>query len=135
MPRFSVTVLPAEVSVCAREGETILDAILRTGFSYRYACRRGGCTECKTELVSGEVTYNKPIANQILPDEERERGICLSCRAVPVADVVMRLQQGDELRCVLPFAHELAKKELSHRHEEAVEADVVVLATDREATQ
>ena len=111
----TVTVVPDDVCVCAREGETILDAVMRGGFTYRYACRRGGCTECKVQLVSGEVVYNKRIAKQILSDEERERGVCLSCRAVPVTDVEMQLPEEDSLQCVSPLMAEVAKAELARR--------------------
>jgi len=122
---LTVTVRPGDVSVCAREGETILDAFLRSGFAYRYACRRGGCVECKVQLVSGEVVYNKRIAKAIFPDEERERGVCLSCRAVPVTDVVIELQEGDEPKCVSPLMAEVAKAELARVRARAAGASPV----------
>jgi ferredoxin len=109
---YAVTVRPDDVCVCAREGETILDAVMRAGLSYRYACRRGGCTECKVQLLSGEVAYNKRIAKIILPDEERAQGICLSCRAVPLSDVEFRLQEGDTLKTVSPLQFSAAQAEL-----------------------
>ncbi len=113
MPR--VTVLPDRVCLPAHEGETILDAVMRGGFRYPYACRRGGCTTCKVQLVSGEVVYTKRIALQVLSDEERAGGVCLSCRAVPVGDVEMRLQEGDSLTCVSPLQFEVAKAELARQ--------------------
>jgi len=39
----------------------------------------------------------------VLSDEERVEGICLSCRAVPITNVVIELQEGDKLRRVLPL--------------------------------
>lgn len=122
MAKPTVTVRPGDLCVCVREGETILDAVMRGGFAYRYACRRGGCVECKVQLVSGEVVYNKRIAKMIFPDEERERGVCLSCRAVPVTDVVIELQAGDELKCVSPLMAEVAKAELARERAPALGA-------------
>ena len=34
----------------------------------------------------------------MLTDNEKVSGICLSCRAVPLTDVVIELQEGDQLR-------------------------------------
>jgi hypothetical protein len=39
----------------------------------------------------------------VLADSERVEGICLSCRAVPITNVVIELQEGDRLRRVLPY--------------------------------
>ena len=107
-----VTVMPDGVCLPTHEGETILDAVMRDGFTYRFGCRRGGCTECKVALLSGEVRYDKRIAQAVLADEERSDGVCLSCRAIPTTDVTIRLQEGDRLKCLMPFAFGLAKQEL-----------------------
>jgi ferredoxin len=95
-----VNVSPYDVTVQVRDGETILRAIVRSGYKYRYGCRRGGCGLCKVHLVLGEVTYERPIASNVLTDDERVSGICLSCRAVPLTNVVIELQEGDHLRGV-----------------------------------
>jgi CDP-4-dehydro-6-deoxyglucose reductase len=108
-----VTVLPDEVCLPAHDGETILDAVMRDGFTYRYGCRRGGCTTCKVTLVSGEVRYDKRIAQKVLSDEERSEGVCLSCRAIPETDVVIRLQEDDRLKCLSPYGLALAQQELA----------------------
>jgi CDP-4-dehydro-6-deoxyglucose reductase len=112
MPGFAVTVVPEDVCVCTREGETILDAFLRGGVKLPYSCRRGGCQECKAHLLAGDVVYNKRIAKQVLPDEERERGVCLTCRAVPLTDVELELRDGTDLAVVSPIGYELAQAEL-----------------------
>ena len=56
------------------------------------------------QLVLGEVRYERPIAESVLSDDERVNGICLSCRAVPLTNIVIELQEGDRLRRVLGFA-------------------------------
>jgi ferredoxin len=106
MPR--VTVLPDGVHIDAREGETVLAAMGRLGFRYRTGCRRGGCGVCKVYLSLGEVRYERPIDDRVLTEDERVEGVCLSCRAVPITNVVMELQEGDRLRRVLPFGFAFA---------------------------
>ncbi|WP_214371402.1 2Fe-2S iron-sulfur cluster-binding protein [Pseudonocardia sp. H11422] len=90
-----------DVTLLVRDGETMLSAIVRSGHTYRYGCRRGGCGVCKIHLVLGEIEYERPIDPGVLTDDERVLGICLSCRAVPVTNVVIELQEGDRLRTAL----------------------------------
>lgn len=99
-----VTILPDGVRVTTHEAETLLRALSRAGLRYRVGCKRGGCGICKVQLVLGEVAYERPIAPQVLSDDERVEGICLSCRAVPLTNIVIELQEGDRLRRVLGFA-------------------------------
>lgn len=98
-----VTVLPDEARIPAAEGETVLAALARAGLRYRIGCRRGGCGICKLQLVAGEVRYDRPIAESVLSDDEKVEGICLSCRAVPITNILVELQEGDKLRRVLPY--------------------------------
>ena len=98
-----VTVLPDGVRIRAADGETVLAALGRAGLRYRIGCRRGGCGICKLQLVLGEVRYERPIADSVLSDDEKVAGICLSCRAVPITNVLIELQEGDRLRRVLPY--------------------------------
>jgi ferredoxin len=98
-----LTILPDGVQVESREDETVLAALGRAGLRYRIGCRRGGCGVCKLRLVLGEVRYERPIDGGVLTDSERVEGICLSCRAVPITNIVVELQEGDRLRRVLPY--------------------------------
>lgn len=87
-----------DVELECRPDETIMGSLSRHGFTYRIGCRRGGCGFCKVDLLSGEVEYNKVVSPAVLSEAERDEGVCLSCRAVPVTDVVVRLSKGDKLR-------------------------------------
>lgn len=107
-----VTILPDGARFPVRPGETLLAAARRYGFAYRVGCREGGCGACKLELVSGELVYSKTVATSVLSDQEHARGICLPCRAVPVTDVVIRLDATDRLRRG-PFSDRLAKRDLN----------------------
>jgi len=55
--------------------------------------------------VLGEVRYERPVADSVLSDDQRVAGICLSCRAVPITNIAIELQEGDRLRKVLGFAY------------------------------
>ena len=98
-----ITILPDREQVVARPEETLLAALSRAGLGYRIGCRRGACGVYKLHLLLGEVRYERTIAENVLTDEERVEGICLSCRAVPITNVVIELQEGDKLRRVLPL--------------------------------
>lgn len=93
---------PPGIAVELLDGEPILSALKRCGYTHRFGCRRGGCGVCKVDLVSGAVRYPQRVAPQVLGLDERADGVCLSCRAVAVDDVVIRLRVGDRLRCVVP---------------------------------
>ena len=97
---YDVTILPDGVRVTVGDDETLLRALSRAGLRYRVGCKRGGCGICKVQLKLGEVRYERPIAPQVLTDDERIEGICLSCRAVPLTNIVIELQEGDRLRRV-----------------------------------
>ncbi len=105
MNRNEVTILPDGIQVTAEADETLLRALGRAGLRYRVGCKRGGCGICKVHLLGGEVRYERPIAASVLSDDERVEGISLSCRAVPLTNVIIELQEGDRLRRVLGFAY------------------------------
>jgi ferredoxin len=102
---MTITILPDGICVSTREAENLLRTLSRAGLRYRVGCKRGGCGICKVQIVLGEVEYERPIAANVLTDDERVEGICLSCRAVPLTNIVIELQEGDRLRRVLGFAY------------------------------
>ena len=102
--------MPVGESMPVRDDETVLAAMIRSGFLYRFGCKRGGCGVCKVHLVAGEVRYERPIAPTVLTDMERAAGVCLSCRAVPLTDIVIALQEGDRLILASPLLREAAKR-------------------------
>jgi ferredoxin-NADP reductase len=108
-----VTVLPDGARFPVREGETMLAAARRYGYGLPVGCREGGCGGCVLELVGGDVVYRKTVAQSVLSDRDRVRGICLPCRAVPVTDTVIRLNRTDRLGRG-PFSDRLALKDLEN---------------------
>jgi ferredoxin len=111
----TLTVDGADVEVVTRDGEAILAALSRHGYAHTFGCRRGGCGVCKVELVLGEVAYPTLVSSEVLSDSDQESGTCLSCRAVPVTDTVIRLVADDKLRCVAPFLAAAARKSTIER--------------------
>lgn len=103
----TLTVDPEGVVVALRPGETVLECLYRHGYAYRIGCRRGGCAVCKVDIVSGEVDYSHTIAAKVLSEEERDAGVCLTCRAVPRSDLVIALRD-EELRIVNPILARMA---------------------------
>jgi ferredoxin len=113
----NLTVMPVGESMPVREDETILAAMVRSGFLYRFGCKRGGCGVCKVHLAAGEVWYERPVASTVLSDAERAAGVCVSCRAVPLTDVIIELQEGDRLILAAPLLREAAKRAAAREKE------------------
>src|SRR5260370_33446370 len=86
--------MPVGESMPVRDDETMREAMIRSGFLYRFGCKRGGCGVCKGHLVAGEGRYERPGAPTVLSDTERAAGVCLSCRAVPLTDVTSALHES-----------------------------------------
>lgn len=70
----------------AREGETVLDALLRQGASLAFSCRAGSCHQCALRILEGTVPDR---AMRGLPANLRERGYFLPCRCVPEQDIAI----------------------------------------------
>ena len=97
-----IQVQGTEVDIQTYPGETMLDALKRTGNAIRVGCRRGGCAICMVDLIEGEVEYNRTVAPEVLSDEDKQNGACLSCRAVAVTDITISLRE-ENLRTVNPL--------------------------------
>lgn len=60
---------------------TILQAARRQGISLPYSCESGQCGTCVARCVSGKVwMYN----NEVLTDDELEKGLVLTCTGYPI---------------------------------------------------
>jgi ferredoxin len=103
-------VLPTGTVITTLPDETISGALVRAGYLIRVGCKRGGCGICKVHLREGEVRYERRVAETVLGDDDKALGICLSCRAVPLTDVVIELQEGDKLRLMSPLLRKFAQK-------------------------
>lgn len=103
MDAISVTFLPQRTQLDLRPHESILDGLRRHGYSHRFGCRRGGCGQCKIDIVEGAVVYEVTVADSVLSADERAEGRALSCRAVPATDRIVVQLRNELLRRFLPW--------------------------------
>jgi len=90
MPR----VLCDGASLELRDGERLLDGLLRAGVRVASSCRAGACQSCLVQVVRGEV----PAAAQVgLKPALREQGFVLACLAEPRADLEVTLRAAERL--------------------------------------
>ncbi|QHA05789.1 2Fe-2S iron-sulfur cluster binding domain-containing protein [Streptomyces broussonetiae] len=68
-----------------RDGETLLETVLRNRSDAPYACKGGVCGTCRAFLVSGEVRMDRNFA---LETEETEAGYVLACQSHPLTERV-----------------------------------------------
>lgn len=95
MSSHKVLITQFGVSVEVKKGFTILDAALKAGLDYPYACRQGNCSSCKTLLRKGSVDH-KPYDVTALTPEEKADNIILACRAMPTSDCEVEFLEEDE---------------------------------------
>ncbi|MFD7133723.1 2Fe-2S iron-sulfur cluster-binding protein [Streptomyces sp. NPDC059894] len=68
-----------------RDGESLLEAVLRNRPDAPYACKGGVCGTCRAFLVSGEVRMDRNFA---LEPEETRAGYVLACQSHPLTETV-----------------------------------------------
>ena len=68
-----------------RDGESLLETVLRNRSDAPYACKGGVCGTCRAFLVSGEVRMDRNFA---LEPEETQAGYVLACQSHPVTEKV-----------------------------------------------
>jgi len=72
----------------ARDGESVLDCLLRHGFRPPHSCKSGVCQSCIVRAVAGAVPEK---AQAGLRDTLRAQGYVLACSLVPEGDVDIAL--------------------------------------------
>ena len=76
--------------------QTILDAALRAKVDYPCGCQSGNCGACKSHLYTGEVEL-APYSTFALEESERDQGLVLACRALPLSDCEISPIEQDEV--------------------------------------
>lgn len=66
-----------------QEGETLLEALERTGHAVEYQCRSGYCGSCRVKLLAGRVSYRE------MPMAFIAEGEVLACCCVLESDVAV----------------------------------------------
>lgn len=105
----TVTIRPTGEVIYLEPDETVLSGLYKAGYAYTVGCRRGGCAICKVDVHEGRFVYNRPIADTVISDTEKNDGTCLSCRAVPATDITIQMR-GTDVRLVNPFLRQINEK-------------------------
>ncbi|MGO1165281.1 MAG: 2Fe-2S iron-sulfur cluster-binding protein [Janibacter sp.] len=105
----TIIVQPSGTEVYVEPGDTVLCGLQKAGYAYTVGCRRGGCGICKIDVLDGDFSYCRPVADTVITAEEIDDGTCLSCRAVPEGDVTIQLRDAS-LRLVNPLLSQLNVK-------------------------
>ena len=87
--QYQIELAPGGQVFSVGENETVLDGALRAGVDLLYGCRQGRCSTCKYLIEEGEVDVGDVNAYS-LPDNERDAGWALLCRAKPYSDLLIR---------------------------------------------
>ncbi|TKJ42100.1 ferredoxin [candidate division LCP-89 bacterium B3_LCP] len=95
MSDFKVKFLPAEVSIEADEGVSLLEVARRAGYVMQSECGgQGTCRRCKVKLVSGDVFLT---GEPNISSAEREQNLTLACLARIVEDIIIEVPDESEL--------------------------------------
>ena len=84
----------------AREGETVLDVLLRSGVDAAYSCKGGSCQTCMLQCQVGAVSE---VATRGLPENLRRLRYFLPCRCEVHSNMALRKPMPDDLvtSCIL----------------------------------
>lgn len=86
MSRVSITLDGTTFEMdLAYNGDSILDAALKSGADLPFACKGGVCCTCRARVTEGEVDME---VNYALEPDEVERGYVLTCQSHPKTDKV-----------------------------------------------
>lgn len=86
---YRIKVLPSGHEYTAMEGESILDAALRQGYTLPYGCRSGTCASCAGRVLSGEFYYEDDFPAL----EDLEEGQALFCQAQPTSNLLVEAEE------------------------------------------
>jgi CDP-4-dehydro-6-deoxyglucose reductase len=84
-----ISLVPSGRQFSVDDGETILQAALRSGIVLPYGCKDGACGSCKSQIVSGEVDYGS-YQSKALSDQEKAQGGVLLCCAHAKTDLTVK---------------------------------------------
>lgn len=65
MPQITTT----DTVITLQEGESLLDALEKSGHDVHYQCKSGYCGSCRIKLTSGSVSYDELPMAFVMPGE------------------------------------------------------------------
>lgn len=98
---YKVTIENTDHSFVVNEGESVLDAALRSGLVLPYSCRGGTCGSCAGKVVEGKIEYpyGEPEA---LSEAEAAVGQALFCQARPKTDLRIEVREVRSASDIIP---------------------------------
>ncbi len=91
MPRIKVQ--PIDVTIEAREGETLRDILLRRGINVESPCNGNGlCGSCGVWITEHESVPYTP--NEHVSESDLEKGYRLTCMVIPEQDMTIKLSMN-----------------------------------------
>jgi CDP-4-dehydro-6-deoxyglucose reductase len=89
-------ILSSGKAFTANEGETLLDAGMRSGLSLPYSCRTGRCSTCRTRVIAGQTLALHDETG--LGPKERASGWVLGCVRTATSDIELDLEDLGDVR-------------------------------------
>lgn len=77
--------------ITLQEGESLLDALEKSGHDVHYQCKSGYCGSCRLKLLSGSVSYRELPMAFVMPDEI----LPCCCQVAQDISIVCRLRQPE----------------------------------------
>jgi benzoate/toluate 1,2-dioxygenase reductase subunit len=78
--------------VACKPGEKVLDAAFRAKINLPMDCSDGVCGTCKCRAESGAYDLGDDYIEDALSEDEKSRGLVLTCQMVPQSDCVIAVQ-------------------------------------------
>ena len=80
-------------TVFCKEGETVLDTLVRSGLDISFSCKSGVCHRCMVKCSEGPLPR---AAQRRLPQRLQDANYLLACQCVPTADLVLAPRSLDD---------------------------------------
>ena len=90
--KFKVTLQPSGHRFEVGDDTAVLTAGLEAGLNMPYSCRAGNCRTCRGRILSGRVDYNV-VHGVYLTDAQKASGYALLCKAKPLSDLVINIEE------------------------------------------
>ncbi len=102
---------PVGIEIEVDETQTILRAASEQGVMLMHGCKEGQCAACKSFILEGEDVEHDKYSTFALPDQDKEEGYTLLCRAHAYEDLTIELLNYDEemIRSGLPIQQAVAE--------------------------
>ena len=79
------------IPILVKWSQTILEAALQQGIDLPYNCASGKCSTCVCKIISGKIWMHY---NEVLTDDDEEKGLVLTCTGHPVTNnVIIQLEK------------------------------------------